>query len=865
MINPDETAFSALFQAHPVPMWVYDLDTLRFMAVNAAAIQHYGYTEQEFLSMTIRDIRPTDERLRLDANLRQPAVPTIEKSGVWRHITKDGSIIHVEISSHPLWFSERACRFVLAHDVTERLAAQNKVMRLSRIYAVASGINAAITRIHTRDALFSEVCRIAVHEGAFKMAWIGVVEPGALDGEVVAWCGGEQHMVDRIRLSLRAESPESARPACVAMREARAVICNDISADPTLLPVLQGMLDHGHHAVAALPLSSDGQVVAVMVFVADTVGFFDAEEVKLLDELAGDLNFALQFIDNKERLSYLAYYDVLTGLANRKLFDEKLGQLIRSSEPAPCLGTILVNIDRFAQLNDALGRHMGDALLKQVARRLDAALPAGVCLARIDGATFAIAIAQSAQEADIEQVLEPAILGPINQRFQLGPQEVRISARAGLAMFPRDGSDAETLFKHAEAALKSAKRSGERFMYYSPVMNAAHSARLALEAELQRALDEQEFLVYYQPRVDLVSGRIVSAEALIRWQHPQRGLVFPGSFIPLAEEVGLIGAISDWVLDTVCAQQARWLQHKLDVVPVAVNLSAVQFKNGDIVQDIADALARHQLRAHHIEFELTESMVMNDLEMAASNLKALKAQGSQLSLDDFGTGHSSLAYLQRFPFDAVKIDRAFIHDVSSNPGNAAIATAIIAMAHSLHLRVVAEGVETEGQLQFLRKRHCDEMQGFYFSEAVPAVEFEAMLKQKKQLLLGEQIDDDTLLIVDDEPNNLAALRRMLRGEGYRVLTASGGQEGLELLALHKVQVIISDQRMPGMTGTQFLGIVRELYPDTIRMILSGFTDLAAVTDSVNQGELFKFMTKPWDDGELLRNIRDAFRVHRQRH
>lgn len=865
MIQPTDAGFSALFQAHPVPMWVYDLETFRFLAVNAAAIVHYGYSEAEFLAMTLRDIRLPEELERLNDNLRQPVVPTIEKSGTWRHVKKDGSVIDVEITSHPLWFSERACRFVLAHDVTERLLAQNKIMRLSRIYAVSSGINAAITRLHTRDALFDAVCRIAVHDGAFKMAWIGVFEPDSPDGRVVASWGGDQRNVDKIRLTLRADSADSARPACVAAREGRTVICNDISKEPTLAPLAKEMLEQGHRATAALSLSSAGGTTAVMVFVADTAGFFDAEETKLLDDLAGDLNFALQFIDNKERLSYLAYYDVLTGLANGKLFEDRLTQFIHTSQAAHCVGTVLVNVDRFTQLNDALGRHMGDALLKQIARRIDNTLQGGVSVARIGGATFAISIAELASDTEIEQVVEEAILAPINQHFQLGSQEIRIHARAGVAMFPRDGSDAETLLKHAEAALQNAKRLGERFMYYSPAMNAAHSSRLALESELQRALDAREFAVYYQPRVDLISGRIVSAEALIRWHHPQRGLVLPGTFIPLAEEVGLIEPISDWVLDAVCAQQALWLQREIDIVPVAINLSAAQFKNGKIVQNITDALARHQLPARHVEFELTESMVMRDLEMAASCLKAIRALGIQLSLDDFGTGHSSLAHLQRFPFDVVKIDRAFICDVNSNPGNAAIATAIIGMAHSLHLRVVAEGVETEGQLRFLRRRHCDEIQGFYFSEAVPAVQFETMLAEKKQLQLGQQVDDDTLLIVDDEPSNLSALTRLLRREGYRVLTATGGQAALDVLALNKVQVIVSDQRMPGMSGTQFLGIVRELYPETIRIILSGFTDLAAVTDSVNQGELFKFMTKPWDDGDLVRNIRDAFRLYRQRH
>lgn len=864
MIQPSDAGFSALFHAHPVPMWVYDLDTFRFMAVNAAAIVHYGYSEAEFLAMTLHDIRLPEDLERLDDNLRQPQVPSIEKSGIWRHVRKDGSVIHVEITSHPLWFEERACRFVLAHDVTERLLAQDKIMRLSRIYAVSSGVNAAIARIHSRDALFDEVCRIAVHVGAFKMAWIGVFEPDALDGRVVAWCGGERRNVDRVRLTLCADSVDSARPACVAAREARAVICNDVATDPGLAPLAREMLEEGHRAVAALPLAPAGRVDAVMVFIADAAGFFDAEELKLLDDLVGDLNFALQFIDNKERLSYLAYYDVLTGLANARLFEDRLAQFIHSAQAGHHVGVILVNIDRFTQLNDALGRHMGDALLKQVAQRLDDALPGGASLARTGGATFAIAIAELAQDADLEHIVNESVLATINQHFRLDQHEARVQARAGLALFPRDGSDAERLLKHAEAALQSAKRLGEPYLYYSAAMNASHAARLALESELLHALDAREFVVYYQPRVDLVNGRIVSAEALIRWRHPRRGLVFPGTFIPLAEEVGLIEPISDWVLDTVCDQQAQWLQRQVDIVPVAVNLSAAQLRNGKFVQNVTEALSRHRLPAHHIEFELTESMVMNDVELAAANLQALKALGIQLSLDDFGTGHSSLAHLQRFPFDAVKIDRAFIRDVNANAGNAAIATAVIAMAHSLHLRVVAEGVETEGQLQFLRRRRCDELQGFYFSEAVPAAQFEAMLVEKTLLTLGQQVDEDTLLIVDDEPSNLSTLRRLLRREGYRVLTASGGQEGLNLLALNKVQVIISDQRMPNMSGTQFMRIVRELYPETIRIILSGFTDLTAVTDSVNQGELFKFMTKPWDDGELVRNIRDAFRLHRQR-
>lgn len=1178
MIQEDDSSFIALFLAHPVPMWVYDLETLRFLSVNTAAIVHYGYTEAEFLGMTIEDIRPRRELSSLRTNLRSAPLHTIEKAGVWRHLTKDGTHIDVEITSHPLSFKGRNCKFVLALDVTERLLAQSKVgrlnriyavlsrinstivrvreraalfhetcriatmeggfvtacigeidphtlegttvaiagsdmhllehmrltaregtsdsawpacravrrrvpvicndihadpaladllerigeqrhyalaafplfagervagvlilvaatadyfdnaemtllnelaadvsfalqfiereeehrrmtsrlqeseaglrraqltnrsghvisapdgtfeswsetlplligvedadmppttrdwlalvhpddrerfrlacidagrqgvrtgveyrirrgdntmrelrqvleplpgyfspdgkmrwfntiqdvteqkqqqfrnERLSRIYALSSGINSAIVRIRERGELFQEACRVAVHDGAFSMAWIGVIDPDTLDGTVVAWSGGAPGIVEKIRVTGRDDVPERTRPASLSVREKRPVVCNDIANDPVMVFAAPELLARGHRSTVALPLIRDGRAVAVFALLSDVTGFFDAAELKLLDGVVGDLNFAMQFIDAQEQLSYLAYYDALTGLANGKLFEDRLTQFMQVCKTDQHhVAVVLINVDRFAQLNDALGRRAGDEVLKKIAKRLGESLQGAFSLARISGATFAIAIADLNHGTDVARILEQQIFAPLGPALRMEQQEVRISARAGLALFPGDGQSAEVLFKHAEVALKNAKTSNARYAYYAPAMNAAHSARLELETELQHALDTQQFDVYFQPRVDLASGRIVSAEALIRWCHPQRGMVSPVSFIPLAEETGLIVPIGLWVLNRVCAQQAAWLRQGLEVVPVAVNLSAMQFKHGSMLEAVRDALGAHGLAPKHIEFELTESMVMNDPDEAAFYLKALKDLGTRLALDDFGTGYSSLAYLQRFPFDFVKIDRSFISNITSNPSDAAIVTAVIALAHSLHLRVVAEGVETEGQLRFLRKLRCDEMQGYFFSPAVPAPAFEAMLREAKQLPALDHAggDVDTLLIVDDEPNNLAAIRRSLRREGYHLLTASSGQEGLRLLAENTVQVIISDQRMPHMSGSAFLRIVKELYPDTIRIILSGYTDLAAVTDSVNQGAVFKFMTKPWDDADLRENIRGAFRRYRQ--
>ena len=752
--------------------------------------------------------------------------------------------------------------FNTIQDITEQTEQQQKIARLSRIHAGMSGINSVIVRMHDRNELLREACRIAVNMGGFTMAWIGVVDPDTLDGEVVAWFGCKPGYAEKIRLTARADTPHSDRPACVAAREMRSVFCNDISADPTLTPLKEDLLERGHRSIAALPLLVGDRAVAVISLFADETGFFDEQEIKLLNELAGDLSFGLQSIAKEERLNYLAYYDALTGLPNSMLFHDRLTQFLHGNKPDQgVVCCIALNLDHFSQLNDALGRHAGDALLGQVAARIKAALREPFCLARIGSDTYAVALAELAHGADAVVILEQKIFESLSQPFTLDRQEVRISVKAGLALFPEDGADAETLFKHAEVALKKAKSSGERYLYYAPQMNATMAARLELENALRQALDARQFVLYYQPRVDMLSGRIVGAEALIRWEHPQRGLVSPMEFIPLAEETGLIVPIGAWVIDTVCAQQAAWLEQKIELVPVAINLSAVQFKKGQVLQTIGEAVARHGLPPRYIEFELTESVVMDNPEEATRNLRALKSMGMKLSLDDFGTGYSSLAYLKRFPFDFVKIDRAFVTDITNNTEDAAIATAIIAMAHSLNLRVVAEGVETEGQLRYLRRHRCDEMQGYYFSRPLPADAFASMLRDDKRLVLEREPTEQaaTLLLVDDEPNILSSLRRLLRQDGYKVLTAISGQEGLDLLALNPVQGIVSDQRMPGMAGSEFLGIVKELYPDTIRIILSGYTDLDALTDSINRGAVYKFFTKPWDDTLLREQIRDAFR------
>jgi diguanylate cyclase (GGDEF)-like protein/PAS domain S-box-containing protein len=715
-----DTSFDELFKAHPLPMWVYDLETLRFLAVNRAATCHYGFSEGEFLSMTLADLRPSEELPRLYEMLASLTPDSHGHGSLWRHRKKDGSLIDVEITYHPIRYQGRAARFVLALDVTEQLQAQRKIARLNRIYAVFSGISAAIVRLRDRAALFREACRLATVEGGMLAACIELADSDGRTLKPFADAGKP--------LPARLRDPESCWPAQRALREHQPVILNDVCAQDGLGPFQGELARAGVCSLASYPFIVNGRVVAVLTLFADSAGVFDTELQKVLSELIGDLDFALLFLEREDQISYLAYHDVLTALPNRRLFMDRLGQLLAAT-PAYPLAVVMLDIDRFGHINNALGRHAGDALLTEVARRLTTSLPENASVARTGGDSFSLVLTDLPRTEDAVHILQNRVLEPLAAPFLLDGQEVRSSVRAGLALHPTDGKDAESLFRHAESALKNAKRSGQRYLFYAPKMNAALAARLTLENQLQTALAENQFDVYYQPRVNIRSGRITSAEALIRWRHPKGEVVGPVDFIPLAEETGLIGMIGTWVIEEVCAQQARWLEADEHVVPVAVNLSAMQSTHGDLLRDLRVPIERNMLPHGLIEFELTETAVMHNPDEAEANLNALKGFGVQLSLDDFGTGYSSLSQLKRFPFDFVKIDRSFVAEVDSSPNDEAIAAAIIAMAHSLGLRVVAEGVETESQLGVLRKLECDEMQGYLFSAPLPPEQFIQLLRR----------------------------------------------------------------------------------------------------------------------------------------
>jgi diguanylate cyclase (GGDEF)-like protein/PAS domain S-box-containing protein len=615
----------------------------------------------------------------------------------------------------------------IGEDITEQKRAETRIKRLNRVYAVLSGINTLIVRVLDRDELFREACRIAVEHGQFKMAWIGVLDRSAMKIVPIAAAGAEAEFLTLIqdRFSLREDAPLGNTMSARAIREKKAIVCNDLREDPNIL-FAQERLERGILSLAILPLLVADDAAGVLALYADEAGFFDAQEMKLLTELAGDIAFAIDHIGKQDRLDYLAYYDALTGLANRSLFLERAAQYMRSAAGGGHkLALFLVDLERFKSINDSLGRPAGDALLKQVAEWLTRSVGDASLLARVGADHFAVVLPEVRRDGDVARLLEKTIEAFLQHPFRLNDAVFRIAAKVGAALFPDDGSDADTLFKNAEAALKKAKASGDRYLFHTQKMTESVAGRLTLENQLRQALGKGEFVLHYQPKVNLASGKLNSVEALIRWNDPRTGLVPPGRFIPILEETGLIHEVGRWALRKAVEDYLRWRSAGLAAVRIAVNVSPLQLRNRGFIDEVRQAICIDAHAAAGLELEITESVIMEDVKHSIASLKAIRAMGVRIAIDDFGTGFSSLSYLSKLPVDTLKIDRSFVTDMTAGPEGLALVSTIISLAHALKLKVVAEGVETEEQSRLLRLVNCDEMQGFLFSKPVPGEIFES--------------------------------------------------------------------------------------------------------------------------------------------
>lgn len=704
----------------------------RIVLANPAAEKMFGYGEGELLGLSLGDLIPSRFRI---AHGRQ--VADFSHTGATHrymgHMSvvygqrRDGKEFPLEASISRNESSGNTRCTAILRDITERLRARQRIERLNKLYAVLSAVNGLIVRTPGREELFQQACNILLDVGHYRMAWIGRVDARSNRIEPMASAGAEEAFIEAIQYAypLQAPAGRAETMAARAVRLGTVQVANDLRLAPDAYDA-QDCLDRGLMAKAVLPLRVAGETSGLLALYAGEPEHFDEEEQRLLGGLANDLGHAIEVIDKAERLDYLSRFDPVTGLASQRLWSERLQarlSVLPADEPLR-VAVFALNIENFRAVNQALGREGGDELLRQIAQRLRPYdLPETGRFARIGADQFAIFAMNMGPPAQVVHYLSQRLGETFHEPFRIDGTDVRVAAKAGIAMHPDDGTDAEALLRNAEAALKAAKLGGHRYAFFTPAMAAQASKRLAMEGRLRQAIEQEEFVLHYQPKVSLDGYRLLGSEALIRWNDPNSGLVPPGLFIPILEETGLIHEVGRWAMRKAIEQYLAWRDAGLPAVRIAVNVSPLQLRTDGFAEEVAAALSIDARAPEAIELEITESVIMGDVKQNVQRLHTIRALGTPVAIDDFGTGFSSLSYLARLPVDTLKIDRAFINDMITGPDGMALVSTIINLGHSLRLSVVAEGVETEEQARLLRLLRCEQMQGFLYSKPVPAEVF----------------------------------------------------------------------------------------------------------------------------------------------
>lgn len=650
----------------------------------------------------------------------------------YRILRRDGTLRWIHDRTFPILdASGNLYRIAgVASDITLRKKIEARIERLNRLYAVLSGINTLIVRAHNQDELLREACRIAIDPGRFCIAWIGLVDRDNAVVKPVASAGDVRDFFDAIPPSVFEIQADATGLTSQAIRSGKPVISNDVKNDPQVQLKKKALDERGINSLAVVPLLLGNESIGVLALYASDIGAFDDDEMRLLTELAGDISFALDYLSKGDKLNYLAFYDALTGLPNRSLFTERLyHQLNSAKQNGTKVALVLGDVKRFRFINESLGRQAGDTLLREIAARAKHIWPSSESMAHINADCFAGTLVDIRDEAAIAHTLEKTLKTVTDAPFKTGQKDLLISMTAGIAVYPTDGQDAETLFKNAEAALKKAKATGERFLFYQPEMNSKVAETLLLENQMRRALEGERFMLHYQPKIDLANGNIIGLEALIRWNDPATGLVPPAKFIPILEETGLILDVGAWAIRQALADYQSWESQGLQPPRIAVNVSMIQLRQKDFVDAVRTAITDTNLTRHGLDLEITESLIMEDIEGNIGKFEAMHQMNINIAIDDFGTGYSSLSYLARLPVQFLKIDRSFIMTMTNNADSMTIVSTIISLAHSLNLKVIAEGVETEEQSRLLKLLKCDQMQGYLFSKPLPFDDITALLRK----------------------------------------------------------------------------------------------------------------------------------------
>jgi PAS domain S-box-containing protein/diguanylate cyclase (GGDEF)-like protein len=729
-LRASEERFRQLAETIQDVFFITSEDLSKVLYISPAFERIWGIPVRNVLEHPLvwfESLHPADRERVLAERERLAAAWPKQAEIEFRILRPDGDVRWVLSRYFPVRDEQgRISRVVgVSTDVTDRKVAAEKIIHLNRVHAMLSGINSLIVRLSDRGELFHEACRLAVEQGGFRMAWCGWLDEAGKELHGVAWSGEHPEFAAQMRVILPTDHADDALVA-KAMRTRRPGICNDLRDTQARVLYREELAARGFRSVVALPLAIGSVSVGCLVLIAAEADIFDEDEMQLLTELSGDISFALDHIEKAERLNYLARYDVLTGLANRPLFLERLQEHVRQAATShQQLALVIVNPERLESVSETVGGAAADELLRELGTRL-ARCASPDLLARIASDRLAAVVPQLHTLDEVTATLDQWWRKCLAAPFTIGAHELTLSARAGIALFPTDGADADSLLQNAEAALQIARSRSDRYGFYAPDLSERLRERRFLEGNMRRALEHDEFVLHYQPKVDLTSRRVTGVEALIRWQSPELGLVPPGRFISIMEDNGFIVDIGAWALRQARQDRSRWIEQGLQAPRVAVNVSTVQLRRDDFVRTIGTVVGPAGSQAG-IDIEVTESLLMENVEDNLAKLAAIRELGVDIALDDFGTGFSSLGYLAKLPLEVLKIDRSFVSAMLDDPSAMTLVSTIISLAHALNLETVAEGVEHEEQAKILRLLRCDQMQGYLVSKPLPFCEITTYL------------------------------------------------------------------------------------------------------------------------------------------
>ncbi|MFM0527312.1 EAL domain-containing protein [Paraburkholderia strydomiana] len=743
LTNTTGTYAELFVESMPDMVWVKDVDGT-FLVCNAVVERLFGVsreviigkTDYDFVDSALADTFRANDLAALNSN-------SPHTNQEWLTFADNGERRLVETKKTPLRDKNGNVLGVLgvARDITEYYTAVRNQEALSRSLKLIGRCNHAMTHAVDEQTLLFDICQLVVDVGGYQIACVGFGDANDEKSvSIVAWSHASSEFAKEIRASW-GDGEFAGGTVGSAIREGATAVNNDFRTNQAMQPWRALAEEHGLRSSIAIPLVANGAVFGALIICSASPDAFAAEEETLLEDMAADLAFGVQTLrarrerdSAKQQLEFLAHHDSLTGTPNRvKLREHFRGIAHQSQGTGVSVAVLLLDLDNFKFVNDSLGHDCGDRLLIEVTRKLERHVRGAGTVYRYGGDEFVVLLYPVSSREVLARYMHN-LLASFAMPLTVDDYAIDSTLSVGVSLFPAHSSHLDELLRFADTALQKAKQSGKNtFHLFSDALRSDELELVRLRSELRAAIRNAELLLFYQPKVELTNGRIVGAEALLRWRHPQRGLLTPGTFIPLAERTGIIVELGDWAIDEACRQLAAWLSEGFSPIRIAVNVSALQVRRGNLLLSVTTALRRWRAPAENLELEFTESVLLDDVDNVIALISSLRLLGVKVSIDDFGTGYSSLAYLKNLPFDGLKVDQTFVSDMTEDPSSLAIVKTIVQLGRNLNMMVTAEGVEAPEQLKTLRDLGCTEIQGYLVSRPLSAEDFERFLRKAESV------------------------------------------------------------------------------------------------------------------------------------